>query len=101
MEITLALGGGGAKGNAHIGILRVLEREGFKICGLAGTSIGGLIGAAYAAGCSPGQILEYFQNVDQNKLYGRQSGEQPALLGLAGVTQVLSDLIADINFEST
>lgn len=99
MEITLALGGGGAKGNAHIGILRVLEREGFKICGLAGTSIGGLIGAVYAAGSTPDQILEYFRSVDQTKLYGRQSGEQPALLGLAGVTQVLSDLIADITFE--
>jgi NTE family protein len=99
VEITLALGGGGAKGNAHIGVLRVLEREGFKICGLAGTSIGGLIAAVYATGCSPNQILEYFQSVDQTKLYGRQSGEQPALLGLAGVTQVLSDLIADITFE--
>jgi NTE family protein len=99
VEITLALGGGGAKGNAHIGILRVLEREGFKICALAGTSIGGLIGAVYAAGSTPDQILEYFRSVDQTKLYGRQSGEQPALLGLAGVTQVLSDLIADITFE--
>lgn len=99
MEITIALGGGGAKGNAHIGVLRVLEREGFKISGLAGTSIGGLIGAVYAAGHSPDQILEYFQNVDQSKLYGRRPGEQPALLGLAGVTQVLSDLVADITFK--
>ena len=88
MEISIALGGGGAKGNAHIGVLRVLEREGFKVCGLAGTSIGGLIGAVYAAGHSPDQILDYFKRIDQTKLYGRQSDEQPALLGLAGVTQV-------------
>lgn len=99
MQITLALGGGGAKGNAHIGVLRVLEREGFKICGLAGTSIGGLVGAVYAAGYSPEQILEYFEKIDQSKLYGRQANEQPALLGLAGVTQVLSDLVADVTFE--
>jgi NTE family protein len=99
VKITLALGGGGAKGSAHIGVLQLLEREGFKIRGLAGTSIGGLIGAVYAAGHSPDQILEYFRNIDQTKLYGRQSGEQPALLGLAGVTQVLSDLVADITFK--
>ncbi|MGD8457834.1 MAG: patatin-like phospholipase family protein [Anaerolineales bacterium] len=99
MEISLALGGGGAKGSAHIGVFKVLEREGFKIRGIAGTSIGGLIGAAYAAGNSSDQILEYFKDVDQTKLYGRQPDEQPALLGLAGVTQVLSDLVADLSFK--
>lgn len=99
MEISIALGGGGAKGSAHIGVLRILEREGFKIRGIAGTSIGGLIGAAYAAGNSSDQILEYFKDVDQTKLYGRQSDEQPALLGLAGVTKVLSDLVADLSFN--
>lgn len=56
MDISLALGGGGAKGNAHIGILRVLEREGFQIKALAGTSIGGIIGALYAAGYSADEI---------------------------------------------
>ena len=39
MDIALALGGGGAKGNAHIGVLHRLEKEGFKIRALAGTSI--------------------------------------------------------------
>ena len=46
----LVLGGGGARGLAHIGVLRVLEREGIQIDCIAGTSMGGLVGALYAAG---------------------------------------------------
>lgn len=46
--LGLALGGGGAKGLAHIGVLKVLEREGIKIDYIAGTSIGSLVGSYYA-----------------------------------------------------
>ena len=52
-KIGLALSGGGARGLAHIGVLKVLEQEGIPIDCLAGTSMGGLIAAAYAAGLSP------------------------------------------------
>ena len=51
-RIGLALSGGGARGLAHIGVLRVLEREGIPIDFLAGTSMGGVIAAGYAAGMS-------------------------------------------------
>jgi len=49
-RLGLALGGGFARGIAHLGVLRVLEREGIAVGCLAGTSVGGLIGAAYASG---------------------------------------------------
>ena len=49
-KIGLALGGGGARGMAHIGVLRVFEREGIPIDVIAGTSIGALVGACYASG---------------------------------------------------
>jgi NTE family protein len=49
-KIGLALSGGGARGLAHIGVLKVLEQEGIAVDLLAGTSMGGLIAAAYAAG---------------------------------------------------
>ena len=48
--IGLALGGGGARALAHLGLLKVIEREGIPIGAIAGTSMGGLLGAAYAAG---------------------------------------------------
>jgi NTE family protein len=51
--VGLALSGGGARGLAHIGVLSVLEREGIPVDVLAGTSMGGVIAAAYAAGMSP------------------------------------------------
>lgn len=52
-KLGLALGGGGARGLAHIGVLKVLERAGIKISYIAGTSMGAIIGSAYAAGMSP------------------------------------------------
>jgi NTE family protein len=50
MRIGIALGGGGARGWAHIGVLRTLERAGFEPTVVAGTSIGAIVGGAYAAG---------------------------------------------------
>ena len=52
-KIGLALSGGGARGLAHIGVLKILEQEGVPIDYLAGTSMGGVIAAGYAAGLEP------------------------------------------------
>lgn len=49
-RIALALGGGAARGWAHIGVLRALEEEGIEIGMIAGTSIGALVGGCYLAG---------------------------------------------------
>lgn len=54
--IGLALGGGGARGLAHIGVLKALERAGIPVHVLAGTSMGGLIAALYAAGRPAAEI---------------------------------------------
>lgn len=51
-KVGLALSGGGARGLAHIGVLKILERAGIPVEYLAGTSMGGLIAAGYAAGLS-------------------------------------------------
>ncbi|CAN5740973.1 hypothetical protein BH10CYA1_BH10CYA1_34820 [soil metagenome] len=49
-KIGLALGGGGARGSAHVGVLKVLEREGIHVDMIAGTSIGAIVGGLYCAG---------------------------------------------------
>jgi NTE family protein len=100
-EITLALGGGGVKGFAHIGVLRVLEQEGFTIRAIAGTSAGGLVGSVYAAGYSPDEIEKGLTAIDQSKLYGRTPGDGPAMMGLSGVTQLLHELLGDKTFADT
>lgn len=49
-DIVVALGGGGARGLAHIGVLRTLETAGYRICGVSGCSIGAIVGGMYCAG---------------------------------------------------
>src|SRR5262245_46160797 len=58
-SFTLALGGGGARGLAHIAVLEALDDMGQKPTAIAGTSIGALIGAAYAAGMSGREIRRF------------------------------------------
>jgi NTE family protein len=98
MDISIALGGGGAKGNAHIGVLRRLEGEGFNVKAIAGTSFGGIVAALYAAGFTPDEILKTFLEVDQSRLYSRSSEERPALLGLSGVRKWLDGVIGERTF---
>lgn len=98
MDISLALGGGGAKGNAHIGVLRRLEKEGFKIRAIAGTSFGGIVAVMYAAGYIPDEIEDIFAEVDQEHLYGRLPEEKPSLLGLAGVRKWLDEVLPGRTF---
>ena len=63
-QIGLALGAGGPRGLAHIGVLKVLEENGISIDCLAGSSMGSLIGALYAAGVEIARLEEIALNVD-------------------------------------
>ena len=56
MKLGIALGGGGSRGVAHIGVLRVLESANVSVDLIAGTSAGAIVGALYAAGKSPDEI---------------------------------------------
>jgi NTE family protein len=67
-KIGLALGSGAARGMAHIGVLKVLEKTGTRIDAIAGTSIGAFIGALYAAGVPVGQMEEVARNVDWRQM---------------------------------
>lgn len=60
IKIGLALGGGGARGLGHIPVIAALEELGLKATGVAGTSIGSLVGAAYASGMDAKTMSEYF-----------------------------------------
>ena len=62
-KIGLALGGGFARGIAHIGVLKALEAEDIPVDFVAGTSVGALIGAAYCSGVSPAELEEIASKV--------------------------------------
>ena len=99
MEISLALGGGGVKGVAHIGVLRAIERNGFKLGALAGTSAGGLAGAIYLAGYAPDRMIEIFSTIQKRGLFGHKSGEQPSILGNARLEETLQELLGEREFH--
>ncbi|MGE5943759.1 MAG: patatin-like phospholipase family protein, partial [Flavobacteriales bacterium] len=64
IKVGLVLSGGGAKGLAHIGVLKVIDSLGVKIDYIAGTSMGAIVGALYASGYSGKQIDSIFNDVD-------------------------------------
>ncbi|MFZ5814403.1 MAG: patatin-like phospholipase family protein [Bacillota bacterium] len=68
-RVGLALGGGGARGAAHVGVLRVLEAAGISIDCIAGTSSGAMVGAAYAAGMPVDEIERIFSYVRLRDLF--------------------------------
>jgi NTE family protein len=67
-RIGLALSGGGARGLAQIGVLKVLERERIPVDFIAGTSMGGILGGLYAAGYSAQELERIVMDIDWNDL---------------------------------
>ncbi|WP_299761920.1 patatin-like phospholipase family protein [uncultured Dokdonia sp.] len=68
VKVGLVLSGGGAKGLAHVGVLKVLEEAGVKIDYIAGTSMGAIVGGLYASGYSATQLDSLFRAVDFDKV---------------------------------
>lgn len=97
-QLAVALGGGGSRGNAHIGVLRVLERDGIRPVAIAGTSAGGLVAVFYAAGYSPDEIEDIFANADPDTFFGRTRGEEPALFGLTKAEAFLREHLGERTF---
>lgn len=67
-KVGLVLSGGGAKGLAHIGVLKVIDSLGVKIDYVAGTSMGAIIGGLYASGYSGKQLDSIFKKIDFDKI---------------------------------
>jgi NTE family protein len=85
--LGLVLGGGGARGLAHIPVLEAIDELGLKPTAIAGTSIGAVIGAGYASGMSGAEIRAYTL-----ELFGKTSEIVSRLWGLRprGISEVLS-----------
>jgi NTE family protein len=63
-SVVLALSGGGTKGFAHVGVLKILERENIPVAGIVGTSIGAVIGGLYACGYTADEIREIIHDTN-------------------------------------
>ncbi|MBX3004106.1 MAG: patatin-like phospholipase family protein [Anaerolineales bacterium] len=99
-RIALALGGGGSRGGAHIGVLRALEHEGVSVAAIAGTSIGALVGALYLAGLTPDEIANASADMEHARLFRRGRGEQgDGFRGLSGMQAFLRSLLGERRIE--
>jgi len=107
LKVGLVFSGGGAKGFAHIGVLKVLEEAGVRVDFIGGTSMGSMVGSLYASGYTATEIDSIFRAVDFTKImlddvprkskpfYEKENGEKYALSlpvkkGKVGIPKALS-----------
>ena len=86
--VALALGGGGARGAAHLGVLRVLEREGIPVDYIVGNSMGAIVGGMYASGLSIDQIKDCMADGSMRHAY--MPGPIPPKVLLAPLQKVVN-----------
>jgi NTE family protein len=79
-KIGLALSGGGAKGLAHIGILKAIDSAGLKIDYITGTSMGSILGGLYAIGYSADSIEKIARGIDWDLLLSNQSSMRSMIM---------------------
>jgi len=81
IKVGIALGGGAAKGFAHIGVIKMLEANGFAPAVVAGTSAGSVVGALYASGMNAFELQEKAVALDEAKIRDLQLSSGGLLLG--------------------
>lgn len=97
--VGLALGGGGLRGYAHVGVLQALEEAGLDVRIVAGTSAGAVIGAAYASGRSPEEIQQLAESLDVSSLTDWRISRVSFMRGDA-LTQWASSMTGNTPIES-
>lgn len=98
-RLGLALSGGAVRGAAHVGVLQVLEREGIFPEVVAGTSVGALVGAAYAAGLPAAEASAVFRAMSWPKLLRPSLSSRYSLLDTRRMVQVLRPALGVDTFE--
>jgi NTE family protein len=71
-RIGLVLSGGGARGLAHVGVLKALERAHVRISAIAGTSMGAIVGGLYASGMSADELEAELRRIDWDALFAQR-----------------------------
>ena len=103
IKLGLALSGGGARGLAHLGVLKVLAAEGIPVSCIGGTSMGGVVAAAYACGIPLGEIEELAMRLSRTRELVRLVDLSPQRRGLLQAEKVRDMLLAmflERSFES-
>ncbi len=99
MKTGLVLSGGGARGVAHIGVLKALEEKGINITHIAGTSAGAIVGALYAAGHSWETILTFFKTIPIFH-YKRYAYNKPGFIDTSKFYKDFFQLLKEDDFKT-
>ena len=97
--IGIALGGGSARGFAHIGVLQALDEAKVPIGVVAGTSAGSLVGAFYAAGFSPWKMQEVALKVRDIDVADLSSGNKRGMIGGAALKRLVNGFLNNMPIE--
>ncbi len=99
-RVALVLAGGGARGVAHIGAIEELERRGFEIAAVAGTSMGALVGGMYASGHLTA-FKEWMCTLDKYKVFGLVDFalSSEGLVKGDRVIKAMQELVPDVRIE--
>ncbi len=99
-KIALVLGGGGARGIAHIGVIEELERRGYEISAVAGTSMGALVGGMYASG-NLQAFREWMCSLDKYKVFSLMDFSFGGSGWVKGdrVIRAMKQLVPDVQIE--
>lgn len=95
--LGLVLSGGGSRGIAQIGVLRALAEHGIEVDRVAGTSVGAIIGALFAAGYSPAEMLKFFKTKNPFHLSKLALGK-PGFIDTAKIVADFAEYFPENNF---
>jgi NTE family protein len=98
-SIGIALGGGSARGFAHIGVLQALDEAKIPVSVVAGTSAGSLVGAFYAAGFSPWKMQEVALKVRDIDVADLSSGNKRGMTGGAALRRLINGFLENMPIE--
>ncbi|NRD24186.1 patatin-like phospholipase family protein [Winogradskyella litoriviva] len=99
MNIGLVLSGGGARGAAHIGVIKALEEEGIFPTHISGSSAGAIVGGLYAAGVSWSEILRFFKTITIFSAY-RYARNKPGFINSVNFYDDLKAFFPRDNFDA-
>ena len=98
IKVGVAFGGGGAKGMAHIGVIKAFEEYGLDFEYVAGTSVGSIMGAAYASGMKSSEILKIAKSMKTSDIRTSKVFFVPSKT--EGIESMMRNNFGDINIEN-
>ena len=100
-RVSLALGGGAAKGLAHVGVLRGLEEDGVEVAAIAGTSMGSIVGLAYAAGMSVSDLEDMVRTLKLSEFFDLTFPLKGGLIDLHRFESLMFTLFGEMDLSET